>query len=316
MADSPTTSAGRTAAQKPLPAAFDPAVLDRLAKLSFVARTVVEGFMAGSHRSPRHGSSVEFTQHREYVAGDDPRFLDERIFARSGRLVVKEFVAETNFALHLLVDASASMGFGSQRWTKFDYARWCAAALAHLVLQQRDTAGLVLFAEEAVAKVPPGNGAPQAAAIVASLEQAKTGGETRVGHVLQWLGPRLKTRGIVLVLSDFFDDPEVILEGVRRLRLAGHEPILFQVLDPRELDFDFSGHLRLDDLEGGAPLKIDAKSIRDAYREEIERHNQELRSKSAALGLDFVAATTSTPLDVVLSAYLARRMARSRGARS
>ncbi len=306
---------GGAGAQAGGTSAFDPAVLDRLAQLSFVARTVVEGFMAGSHRSPRRGSSVEFAQHREYVPGDDPRFVDERIFARSNRLVVKEFVAETNFALHLLVDASASMGFKSLRWSKFDYARWCAAALAYLVLEQRDTAGLVLFDSEARTKVPPGNGAAQAAAILASLEAAAPAGETRVGSVLSWIGTRLKSRGIVAIFSDFLDEPSVILEGVRRLALAGHEPILFQVLDPQEVDFDFAGNLRLEDLEGSGRIQIDAKAIREAYREELERHGAELRRGAAASGLDFVRLVTSSPLDVVLSAYLARRMARARGGR-
>jgi uncharacterized protein (DUF58 family) len=295
--------------------AFDPAVLDRLSRLSFVARTVVEGFMAGGHRSPRRGSSVEFAQHREYVAGDDPRYIDERIFARSDRLVVKEFVAETNFALHLLVDASASMGFSSGKWSKLDYSRWCAAALAYLVLQQRDTAGLVVFDSKARTKVPPGNGAAQAAAILASLETARPSGETRVGEVLSWIGTRLKSRGIVAIFSDFLDEPAAVLDGVRRLALAGHEPILFQVLDPRELDFEYAGNLRLEDLEGPGRIQIDAKSIREAYREEVEAHASALRRGAAASGLDFVPINTATGVDVVLSAYLARRMARARDGR-
>lgn len=307
MAKEPAASPPKKAGNR-----FDPAVLDRLEQLSFVARTVVEGFMAGSHRSPRRGSSVEFAQHREYVPGDDPRYVDERIFARSNRLVVKEFVAETNFALHLLVDCSASMGFGSLAWSKFDYARWCTAALAYLVLAQRDTAGLVLFDEAARAKVPPGNGAGQAASIIASLEAATATGETRVGTVLQWLGTRLKNRGIVAVFSDFLDDPEVVLEGVRRLAIAGHEPILFQVLDPRELDFDYAGNLRLEDLEGPGRVQVDPKAIAQAYKEELEKHQNILRRGAAASGVDFLTLVTSSPVDVVLSAYLARRMARAR----
>ncbi|MEO0651616.1 MAG: DUF58 domain-containing protein, partial [Planctomycetota bacterium] len=184
---------------------LDPAVLDSLSKLSLVARTVVEGFMSGSHRSPHRGSSVEFAQHREYVPGDDPRYLDEKIFAKSDRLVVKEFVEETNFACHLLVDRSASMRFASSKWSKLDYARWAAAALAYLVLSQRDTAGLVLFDTKAHDRVPPGNGAAQAASILQLLEQAQPAGETGVGSVLDWIGTRLRQRGIVCVLSDFLD---------------------------------------------------------------------------------------------------------------
>jgi uncharacterized protein (DUF58 family) len=292
---------------------LDPAVLDRLSKLMLVARTVVEGFMAGGHRSPHRGSSVEFAQHREYVAGDDLRYLDHKIFARSDRLVVKEFVEETNFACHLAVDCSASMGFGSAAWSKFDYARWAAAALAYLVLSQRDTAGLLLFDGQVRDKVPPGNGAAQTASILKSLEAAEPAGATGVGEVLGWLGSRLRQRGIVCVLSDFLDEPQKILEGVRLLRLGGHEPILFQVLDPRELDFAFDGQLRLEDLESDARVKVDAKALREAYCEEVARHVQTLADKSRALGVDFVSLRTDQPLDVALSTYLSRRMARGRG---
>ncbi len=301
---------------------LDPKVLDQLSKLSFVARQIVEGFQAGQHTSPLRGSSVEFAQHREYVPGDDPRFLDDKIFAKSDRLVVKEFVEETNFACHLLVDCSASMGFGTAGKTstgaprtKLLYATWCAAALGYLVLRQRDTAGLVLFDEAPRAKVPPGNGAPQAASILQLLEAAEPKGETKVGDCLDWIVGRLRQRGIVCLFSDFFDEPDRIVEGVRRLRVAGHEPILFQVLDPREIDFEFSGHLRLDALEGGDRVKVDAKAIQTAYREELERHQEELRSKCRSIGVDLVELTTEVSPDVALSAYLSTRMARSRGAR-
>jgi uncharacterized protein (DUF58 family) len=297
------------------PTSLDPAVLDKLSKLSLVARTVVEGFMAGGHRSPHRGSSVEFAQHREYVPGDDPRYLDEKIFAKSDRLVVKEFVEETNFACHLVVDRSASMGFRSDGRSKLDYARWAAAAVAYMVLSQRDTAGLVLFDDRARDKVPPRNGAAQAASILGMLERAQPEGETGVGAVLDWLGTRLRQRGIVCVFSDFLDDPERVIEGVRRLRVAGHEPILFQVLDPREIEFDFDGQLRLEGLEGESRVKVDAKALRDAYREELERHVGLLTDKTRAMGVDFVSMRTDEPLDVALSTYLSARMARARGGR-
>lgn len=302
-------------AQALRPTSLDPAVLDRLAKLSLVARTVVEGFMAGGHRSPHRGSSVEFAQHREYVPGDDLRFLDEKIFAKSNRLVVKEFVEETNFACHLLVDCSASMRYGSLAWSKLDYARWAASSLAYLVLNQRDTAGLVLFDERARHTVPPGNGAAQAVSILATLERAEARGETGVGDVLDWIGSRLRQKGIVCILSDFFDEPQRVLEGVRRLRVAGHEPILMQVVDPRELDFEFDGHLRLDALEGDARMKVDAKSLRQAYREEVEAHAAALAHGANTLGVDLVVLRTDAPLDVALSTYLALRKARTRGGR-
>jgi len=292
--------------------ALDPAVLDRLQGLSLVARTVVEGFMAGHHRSPQRGSSVEFAQHRQYVPGDELRRLDWKIFARSDRLVVKEFVAETNFSCHLLVDASESMAFGSQRWTKLDYARWCAASLAHLVIRQRDAAGLVLFDQEVRDKVPPRTGVQQEQEMLHALEQAQPRGATGVGGVLSWLATRLRRRGIVAVFSDFFDQEELLIEGVRRLIFGGHEPILFQVLDPQELEFDYSGLLRLDGLEGLGRMKVDPRAIRSAYREELLAHRERLARAARALSCDFVPLLTDTPLDVALSTYLAHRAARAR----
>jgi uncharacterized protein (DUF58 family) len=294
---------------------LDPAVLDRLEGLSLVARTVVEGFMAGHHRSPFRGSSAEFAQHREYVVGDELRRLDWKVFARSDRLVVKEFVEETTLDCHLLVDASESMGFGSLGWNKLDYARWCAAALAHLVIGQRDTAGLVVFGESERVKVPPANGEPQKKAVVDALEQIEPGGPTAVGSVLEWLGGRLRRKGIVVVLSDFFDELDAILAGLRRLVHAGHEPILFQLNDPLELSFDIGHLVRLDGLEASGTLKVDPRSIRQAYLEELEAHHRELARQARLLSVDLVPLSTAQPLDAVLSTYLARRSARARGGR-
>ncbi len=291
---------------------LDPAVLDRLSGLALVARTVVEGFMAGHHRSPHKGSSVEFAQHRPYVPGDELRHVDWKIFARSNRLVVKEFVEETNFSCHLLLDASESMAFTSGTWTKFDYARWCAAALGHLVVRQRDAAGLVLFDRDVRDKVPPSNGTHQINSIVQALEGAVPTGEARVGDVLHWLGGKLSRRGIVAIFSDFFDDLDKLVSGMRRLTHAGHEPILFQVLDPQEIEFDYERLLRLDGLEDSGRIKVDPKAIRAAYREEMQRHQEELKRHARNLSIDYVQLTTSTSLDVALSTYLARRAARTR----
>jgi len=294
------------------PNRFDPAVLDRLSGLGLVARTVVEGFMAGQHRSPQRGSSVEFAQHRQYVPGDELRHVDWQIFARTDRLVVKEFVEETNFSCHLLVDASESMGYASGGWSKFDYARWCATSLGHLVLRQRDSAGLVIFDEDVREKVSPSNGAQQQHTILAALEKARPDGATGVGSVLEWIGGRLRSRGIVAVFSDFFDDLDKLNAGMRRLTHAGHEPILFQVLDPQELEFDFERLVRLEGLEGLGRLRIDPKAIRNAYREEVRAHVEALSKMARALSCDFVPLTTSTPLDVALSTYLGHRTARAR----
>ena len=299
-------------------AGLDPAVLDRLSNLSLVARRVVEGFMAGHHTSPHRGSSVEFAQHRPYAPGDEQRSIDWKVFARSDRLVVKEYVAETNLSCHLLLDASESMDFGSRghgpgAWTKFDYARWAAAAMAHLVLGQRDTAGLVVFDEVHRTKVPPANGTPQEVAILSTLEAAEPGGPTAIGQVLEWLATRLSRRGIAMVFSDFFDDVDAITAGVRRLVYSGHEPILMQILDPLETSFELDALLKLEGLEATGDRRIDPKAIREAYLEEIRDHRARLARAARTLSVDFVSVTTDEPLDAVLSAYLSHRSARARG---
>jgi uncharacterized protein (DUF58 family) len=296
-------------------AGLDPAVLDRLEGLALVARTVVEGFMSGHHRSPYLGSSAEFAQHREYISGDELRRIDWKVYARSDRLVVKEMIEETTLACHLLVDASESMAFKSLKWSKLDYARWCAAALAHLVIAQRDTAGLVVFDAKERTKVPPASGDPQLRAILAALEQAVPGGPTGIGDVLSWIAGRLRRRGIVVVLSDFFDDVPKIVEGMRRLVHSGHEPILFQVIDPLEITFAINQLVRLDGLENSGVRKIDPKAIRTAYIEELQAHNRELARHARALAIDFVQLDTQHGVDTALSVYLAHRTARARGGR-
>ena len=294
---------------------LDPRVLDRLSSLSLVARTVVEGFMAGQHRSPHVGSSVEFAQHREYVPGDELRRVDWRVFGKNDRLVVKQYVEEENLICHLLVDASESMAYGSLDWTKFDYARWTASALAHLVLTARDTAGLVVFDQTWRSKVRPGNGALQLKNILETLEKAEPTGPTHLGSVIEWIAPKLTRRGIVCILSDFFDEPERIENGLRRLVHAGHEPILMQVVDPKELSFDFESQLRLEGLEASGVQRVDPRTIAEAYREEIQKHNRQLARAASALALDFVQLSTDAPLEGALSTYLAHRLARARGGR-
>ncbi len=296
---------------------FDPAVLDALSGLDFVARSVVEGFLAGGHRSPRRGSSAEFAQHREYAPGDDVRHIDWRIFAKNERVVVKEFIEESNLVAHIAVDTSGSMGFTSgaartARWTKLDYARWVAAALGHLIIGQRDTVSVELFDDGPTQRIPSGGGAPQRASMIKLLEGATPSGTTDEGAAFSELATRMPKRGIAILISDFLGELEPMFAGIESIVARGHEPLLLQVLDPRELDFQYEGYLRLDDLEGGAPLKIDARVLGDAYREEVRAHQSGIAQRAAAMSLDFVTMTTDRGVDTALSAYLARRAARAK----
>lgn len=292
-------------------------MLDALAGLDFVARTVVEGYLAGGHRSPRRGSSAEFAQHREYAPGDDLRHVDWRIFAKSERLVVKEYIEESNLVAHIAVDTSGSMGFTSgasrtARWNKLDYARWVAAALGHLILGQRDLVGLELFDEYPGRRLPPAGGAPQRAAMIELLESATPSGATDEGAAFGNLARKMPKRGVAILISDFLGDIDPMFKGIEELVARGHEPLLLQVLDPRELDFHYEGYLRLDDLEGGAPLKVDARVLGEAYREEVAAHQAALAKRASALSIDFLPMTTDMGVDNALTAYLARRAARSK----
>ena len=312
MVNSQTGPGGAKPGAASASSVLDPAVIDHISSLTLVAQTVVEGFMSGQHRSPQKGSSVEFAQHREYVHGDQLRHIDWQIFARSDRLVVKEFVEETNFSCHLLLDSSESMAFTSHKWTKFDYARWCVSSLAYLIIRQRDAAGLATFDSKLQNFLPPTNGSHQMHTILAQLEATEPNGETGIVDALQDISSKMSRRGIVAIFSDFFVDIEALGSGLKRLRHAGHEPILFQVLDPQELEFDFDQLRRLDGLEGLGNIKVDPKEIRQAYREEIQKHQAELQNLVRELGCDFVPLTTKDSLAVTLSTYLARRSARAR----
>jgi uncharacterized protein (DUF58 family) len=236
--------------------------------------------------------------------------VDWKVFARSDRLVVKEFVEETHLACHLLVDGSESMAYSSHDWHKLDYARWCAAGLAHLALKSRDTAGLVIFDGEGRQKVPPGNGAAQLVEMITTLEAAEPGGPTRIGSVLEWFASRISRRGIIPIFSDFYDDLDTIVKGLVRLVHEGHEPILFQVVDPLERTFAFERLLRLDGLEDAGRRKVDPRALREAYLEEFQAHNDSLARHARALDIDYVLLDTSQPVDQALSTYLARRQAR------
>ena len=241
-------------------------------------------------------------QHRAYAPGDEVRRIDWKVYGRSERLVVKEYVEETNLACNLLLDASESMAFSSLDWSKFDYARWAVAALSHLVIGARDTAGLVVFDQGHRSKVPPGNGAAQEIAILKTLEESEPGGPTAIGEVLHALAPRLRRRGITMIFSDFFDEVPTILEGVRRLVHQGHEPILVQILDPLETSFELHALLKLEGLEETGSHKIDPKAIREAYLQEIESHNQALARGPRAPPADLTQTTTDRPPDAAPAA--------------
>jgi len=300
-------------------AASTPDALARYGRLELLARLVVEGVMSGLHRSPFKGFSVEFAEHRQYGPGDEIRHIDWRAFGKTDRYFVKEYEEETNLKAYLVLDASGSMGYAGSRASasKLEHARGLAAALAYLMISQRDAVGLVTFDAEVRAMIPPRSAPGHFAVLCRAMEETAVGGETPVSRVLHGLADRIKRRGLVIVVSDGFDRAEDLLDALRHLRHRRHEVLLFQVLDPDEETFPFRRPARFRDLERPArDLRVNPSALRAAYLERFDEHRRALREGVIAMNADYHKVSTSDPHERTLLDYLAARSARGRsGAR-
>ena len=296
-----------------MPRASDPKLLARLARLELRARTAVDGLQGGRHRSRARGSSTTFAQHREYTPGDDLRRLDWKLLARTDRPIVREYEEETSLSLWIVLDASASMAFGSLDWSKWDYATWLAAALARVACNQQDRFGLVIArGANATLVLPAAGGEAHWQALVAKLEELRSGGEGDPGLALQHGAGLLDRRGVVAWISDCFGDPAAAAQGVSRLRHRGHDVLVLRVLDPAEIAFPYDKVTHFENLEGPERLRLDPRAVRDAYLEEFEAHGRELRRQLRGMGCDFRRMPADESLDVGLVEYLTRRGARMR----
>ena len=292
------------------PARFlDPEVLARIGSLELLARAVVEGFIAGLHRSPFTGFSTEFTEYRQYNPGDDLRYLDWRLLGRTDRYFIKKYRADTNTQCHLLVDTSASMRYASDgHVTKLQYAQFLAAALAHLVARQQDAVGLVGFGDKVHTHVPARNRTGHMRTIYGQLAALEAGGETRLSEALHETAERLARRGLVCLVSDFYDQPERLSDAFRHLRFKGHDIIAFHVLDRNEVEFNFDDAvLLLEDAETAEQMPVLPDVVAKGYRERIAAHVEEMRRCCAANHVDYEMITTDQPLDFALFSFLSRR---------
>jgi uncharacterized protein (DUF58 family) len=290
---------------------LDPAVIARLATMELKARTVVEGFLSGLHRSPYRGFSVEFAEYRQYMPGDDLSTLDWKVFARSDRHYVKKFEEETNLECHLLLDVSASMGYrGGAPMSKLEYGGVLAASLAYLMSRQRDATGLIQFDDKIGARLPASARPGHLHSLLLALERVSAGAKSDVGRPLHQLADALSKRSLVVLISDLLDDPDAVVRGLEHLRFRGSDVIVFQVLDPHEIHFPFRGASRFTDVETADVVTADASHVRDAYLAAIDglraRYEKALRSQ----GIDFLMLDTSKPLDFALLAYLDARARR------
>ena len=290
---------------------LDPVVLNAIRGLDLVAATVVDGFVAGLHRSADFGFSQEFAEYRAYAPGDDLRHVDWNVYARSDRAYIKRFQGETNSQLMLLVDASSSMGFASHPVSKLAYVRFIAAALAYLATRrQRDATGLVVFGDTVRDFVAPASRQGHLQRVLSALVAAQARDNTSYAAPLLHLQSFLRRRGMVVVLSDFYAPPADIVRAVAPLRIRGNEVVLFQVLDPQELRPRVDGSSMLIDLESGAALEVSEDYVRGRYRERIDAHVADLRREASRAGIGYHLLQTDQPLDQALLQYLRRRTGR------
>ncbi|MBI3269566.1 MAG: DUF58 domain-containing protein [Planctomycetes bacterium] len=285
-----------------------PEALARLAHLNLVARWVVEGFVGGLHRSPFHGSSVEFAEYRQYVPGDDLRHFDWKAFGKSDKHYIKKFQSETNLKAYLLLDASASMKYASGTISKFRYGACLAAALAHLMVRQQDAVGLVVFAERILKYIAPRANPRHLRDLTATLEAVKPAGTTSIQGTLHYMAETIKRRGLVLLISDLYDDPEAVLKGLKHFRHRKHDVVIFHLFDPSELEFPFQVLTDFKDLETGEKVQVRPLALRDAYKQQLEVFVSRFRRECADRCIDYERVDTSTPFDVFLTNYLSRRM--------
>jgi uncharacterized protein (DUF58 family) len=293
---------------------LDPRTLARVQSLDLRARLIVEGLMAGMHRSPYQGISVEFAQHRQYVPGDDVRHVDWKVFAKTDKIYLKQYLEETNLQLICVVDASESMAYGSvgdekNLWTKYDHATAVAAALSYMAVQQQDSVGLAIFDNELKRFFKPSNSPGRWKLITHELQLVPQLRKTGTGRVLEQLAEKLTHRSLVVLISDFFDDLEEIQSGMRRLRFRKHELLVFQVLDPMEIAFPFEDVTLFKGLEDAGELLTEPRALRDAYLEQLEQHGAALKKMCRGMNNDFARLSSGEPLDVSLGAFLGRRSA-------
>jgi uncharacterized protein (DUF58 family) len=285
----------------------DPKTLMSIRNLEWRAQTVVEGFWTGLHRSPYHGFSVEFTEYRPYTPGEDPRFLDWRVLARSDRYFLKRFEDETNLRCHLITDQSRSMTFGSVGYTKAEYAATLAATLAFFLHLQGDAVGLMTFDGQLRDYLPPRHRMTHLRQVMLALEKPATGRGTDLAAPLKRMVELVRKRGLIVVLSDFLASIETLEPALMQLAAGGHEVVVFQILDPAEVSFEFKAPAMFEDAETGQSLMIDPASVRADYQRKFEEHSTALRNLLQRVGGTFARLVTHEPLELALFHFLRSR---------
>lgn len=287
---------------------LDPAIVSRLSSLELKSKYIVEGFMLGLHRSPYHGFSIEFSQHRPYMQGDAVKDIDWKAYGKTDRYFVKQYEEETNLKCHILLDCSSSMAFSHEnRISKFDYGSMLAAALAYLSIHQKDAAGITLYADEIKKTLPPRASGIYLNELLKAIAGVAVGGKTNSGKCLSRIAEKINRRGVVVVISDFFDDPETTLSALKHFRFKKNEVIVFQVLDPVEMNFSFGRDATFIDMESGEELITQPYHIQKTYQDAMSQFTKKLREDCINSGIEYNLLNTQTPFDKALFSYLQKR---------
>lgn len=286
---------------------LDPTLLNNITNLELRARLVVEGFITGLHKSPFHGFSVEFSQHRPYNYGDNLRYIDWKVFGRTDRFYIKQFEEETNLKAYILLDVSKSMTFKTTAISKLDYGKSLAAAMSYLMLLQRDAVGLSLFDSKIRKLLLPRSVSSYLQPILTELDSVEAGEDTDIGSILHTMSERLKRRGLIILISDLYDDPVNVLSGLRHFRYNQHEVLVFHLLDPAEISFDFEGDVEFEDLESGDKIRTYPWYIREEYRNAVKEFEQNYRRQCREYLIDYHLLTTDQSLDLALMEYMIKR---------
>jgi len=287
---------------------LDPAVVSRLSSFELKTRYIVEGFLLGLHRSPYHGFSIEFSQHRPYMPGDSPKDIDWRAYGKTDKFYIKQYEEETNLRCSILLDCSRSMAFShSGRITKFDYAAMLASALSYLCIHQKDAAGLTLYADTVKKNLPPKASSMYLNEILKSISVASVADATKTAKCLAESAEKIKHKGLVIVISDFFDDPDEIMKGLRHFRFKKNEVIVFQILDSVERNFAFGKDAIFVDMEGGEEILTQPHQIQKAYQDSMKEYLAHLKKECLQNGIDYNLIDTSEPFDKSLFSYLQKR---------
>lgn len=286
---------------------LQPSIIKKIDNLYLRAKLVVEGFIVGLHKSPYHGFSIEFSEHRPYTFGDEIKFIDWKLLAKTDKLYIKQFEEETNLKSYILFDKSSSMKYGSKDLTKFEYAKTICACLSYLMIKQQDAVGLTTFDKKIDISIPPKSKVSHLNYLLQTLDNTKINGETKISYVLHSLAESIKKRGLVILISDLIDDQEDVLEGLRHFRYKGHEVILFHIIDKKEKEFNFNSPINFIDLENNDMIKTDPRQIKADYKQAFIEFCENYKKECSKNSIDYIPINTSDSIDKTLIQYFIKR---------